>query len=104
MARIIEFQGKAIANGEWVAGNLVLENNLYNQCEIQYEHCVYIERKLSSDIFKKCLIIPTTAGQFTNVLGCDGKKIYEHDIVSNGQCTRRGLLELYLQRLARCCG
>lgn len=103
MARIIEFQGKAIATGEWVTGNLVLENNLYNQYELQYDNCAYIERKLSADSFKKCLIIPLTVGQFTNVIGCDGKKIYEHDIVSNGQCARRGLLELFLQRLESCC-
>ena len=85
MARMIEFQGKTIATEEWITGNLIFENNLYNQYELQYSNCAYIERKLDSDTFVKCLVIPQTIGQFTNVIGSDKKKIYDHDIVSNGK-------------------
>lgn len=83
MARIIEFQGKTISTGEWITGNLCFDNNLYNQFEIKYSNCVYIEHKLNSDSYVKSLIIPETAGQFTNVIGSDKKKIYDHDIVCN---------------------
>ena len=85
MARFIEFQGKTITTGEWITGNLCFENNLYNQFEIKYSNCVYIERKSGSDSLTKCLVIPETVGQFTNVIGSDNKKIYDHDIVSNGK-------------------
>lgn len=85
VARIIEFQGKTITSGEWVTGNLLFENNLHNQYELQYTNCAFIECKLNSDSLTKCLIIPATVGQFTNVIGCDGKKIFDHDIVTNGK-------------------
>lgn len=85
MARIIEFQGKTIAREEWITGNLIFENNLFNQYETQYSNCAYIEYKLDKDKYTKCLIIPATVGQFTNVIGSDGKKIFDHDIVSNGK-------------------
>jgi len=85
VSRIIEFQGKTIADGKWITGNIHFENNLINQHELLYSNCVYIESKLNSDSTIKQLVIPETVGQFTNVIGSDNKKIYDHNIVSNGE-------------------
>lgn len=85
MSRVIEFQGKTIADGKWISGNLYIENNLLNHPEYQYANYVYIEKQLDSNSTIRYLVIPNTVGQFTNVIGSDGKKIYDHDIVSNGK-------------------
>lgn len=84
MARIIEFQGKTIKTGQWVTGNLSFANSKYSNFELQYHDSVFIEERGPHGVMIKYLIIPETAGQFTNVIGSDGKKIYDHDIVSNG--------------------
>lgn len=85
MSRLIEFQGKTIANGKWITGNLYIENNLFYPPEPQYSNYVYIEKQLDTNSTIRYLVIPNTVGQFTNVIGSDGKKIYDHDIVSNGE-------------------
>ena len=87
MARVIEFQGKTIKGGKWITGILGYENILCNQFEAQYHEHVYIITNKDSDSFIKCLIIPETAGQYTNVIGSDKKKIYDHDIVTNERNT-----------------
>lgn len=83
VARVIEFQGKTLKDGIWIVGSLHQENNLYNQQELRYSNCIYIERKINSDCTIKHLIIPETVGQYTGIIGKDKKKIYEHDMVEN---------------------
>lgn len=85
MARIIEFQGKTVKTGQWVTGNLTFANMKYNNFELKYHDSVFIEEKRPNGVIIKYLIIPETAGQFTNVIGCDGNKIYDHNIVTNGK-------------------
>lgn len=85
MARLIEFQGKTIATGQWLTGNLCFGNSTYNHFELPYYNTIYIEHKLDANTLTKCFVIPETVGQYTNVIGSDGRKIYEHDIVSNGE-------------------
>lgn len=84
MARLIEFQGKTIVTNQWITGNLCFENSVCNHFEQPYFSSIYIEQRLDANTLVRCYIIPETAGQFTNVIGSDGKKIYDHDIVSNG--------------------
>lgn len=84
MARNIEFQGKDSITGEWIAGNLLFTNNAYGHHEVQYHDSAYIEKTDCEGHVIKHLVIPQTIGQFTNVIGCDQKKIYDHDIITNG--------------------
>lgn len=84
MARLIEFQGKTFATGQWITGNLCIANSVYNSFELPYFYGVFIECKLDAITLVKCLVIPETVGQYTNVIGSDGCKIYDHDIVSDG--------------------
>ena len=84
LARNIEFQGKVSTTGEWVTGNLLFATGTYNRYELQYHDSLYIEQITSKGMLVKHLVIPQTVGQYTNVTGCDHKKIYDHDIVSNG--------------------
>lgn len=83
MARVIEFQGKTITTGEWVTGNIIFANSKYSNFELQYHDSVYIEEKKPSGYMIRYPIIPETIGQYTNVIGNDGKKIFDHNIVSN---------------------
>ena len=84
LARLIEFQGKAKATGKWITGSLHFGNDLCNHLGPQYCDCVFIDRKEENDKLSRYLVIPETIGQYTNVIGSDGKKIYDHNIVSNG--------------------
>lgn len=85
MARNIEFQGKSITTGEWVTGNLSFANNTRNYNELQYHDTAYIEQIDALGRVVKHPVIPQTNGQYTNVIGQDKNKIFEHDIISNGK-------------------
>lgn len=84
MAREIDFQGKTKDTGKWITGNLYFSNKSHNSFELQYFEGVQIETKVTVNVLAKFFVIPETIGQYTNVLGSDGKKIYEKDIVYNG--------------------
>lgn len=87
MSRLIEFEAKTVATKEWIHGNLIYGNGAYNHFEVQFNESVYIEQKDDQGRLIKHLVIPETVGQFTNVIGTNGKRIYEHNIVSNGIVT-----------------
>lgn len=83
MARLIEFQGKSITTGAWVTGNIYFENNLCNPFDLEYYNRVFIDKVVAGNRMERLQIIPETLGQYTNVIGCNGKRIYERDIVTN---------------------
>ena len=83
ITRIIEFQGKTIATKEWVTGNLYIENIRYFKDEPFCITDYYIEQKDCYGSLIRHKIIPETIGQYTNVIGSNKQKIYDHDIVSN---------------------
>lgn len=84
MARLIEFQGKSIATGTWITGSIYFENNLCNQFELECCGRVFIDKLVAKNRTERLQIIPETLGQYTNVIGCNGKRIYERDIVAKG--------------------
>ena len=69
MERQIKFRGKRADNGEWVQGYFV-EDGFY-----------YIWSHNEDDFLTQHLIDPDTLGQFTGLTDCNGKEIYEGDIV-----------------------
>lgn len=71
----IKFKAKRLDNGEWVEGYF------YGECGNAY----IIEDRQSSSVLNRneaFLVDPSTVCQFTGLIDCDGKDIYEGDILA----------------------
>lgn len=66
--RKIKFRGKSVDEGKWLIGALV--PNGQRPCIAPFGDGFHLER-----------VDPSTIGQFTGLTDCNGKEIYEGDIV-----------------------
>ena len=69
--RTIKFRGKSILTDEWFYGDLVhsADNKRFG---------ILVNDK---DSYDECEVAPETVGQFIGLYDCDGKEIFEGDIL-----------------------
>lgn len=71
----IKFKAKRLDNGEWVYGSLIRSTAGVK------ERAYIVDNFSSMSDYSVIGVVPSTVCQFTGLTDCEGKEIFEHDLI-----------------------
>lgn len=71
----IKFKAKRLDNGEWIVGSLIISTAGVK------ERAYIVDNFSSMSDYSVVSIDPSTVCQFTGLKDCEGKELFEHDLI-----------------------
>lgn len=83
--REIKFRGKRLKDGKWLYGSLADYRfeirSIEDKKKIIFDNIVGFATDNFSFVVKDCAVDPATIGQYVGLLDCNGREIYEGDML-----------------------